>query len=73
MFFLCLLHTDSWSISGRDWRHALKKSTLIQIKCFRTNHTQFKIFSIQMKLFSLDSLLGGGGGYKPLPSFSVAG
>ena len=36
--------------------------TLIQIKCFRTNHTQFKIFSIQMKLFSLDSLLGGGGG-----------
>ena len=39
--------------------------TLIQMKCFRTNHTQFKIFSIQMKLFSLDSLLGGGGGINP--------
>ena len=39
--------------------------TLIQMKCFRTNHTQFKIFSIQMKLFSLDSLLGGGGVINP--------
>ena len=46
---------------GKDG-HGMKKSTLIQIKCFRTNHTQFKIFSIQMKLFSLDSLLRGGGG-----------
>ena len=59
------LNTESFSCrllqrDGKDGR-GLKKSALIQMKCFRTNHTQFKIFSIQMKLFSLDSLLGGGG------------
>ena len=42
--------------------HALKESTLIQIKCFRTNHTQFKIFSEQMRLFSLHRYWGGGEG-----------
>ena len=60
------LGTESFSsrLLQRDG-HGLKKSILIQIKCFRTNQTQFKIFSIQMKLFSLDLLLGGGGGLNP--------